>query len=163
MMLKRESHRTAIHSVPKLHVSYLLALLLLFMPQIASAADGVEGVFIKTTCDGKISSAILSSLRREISASPKYRLALTLDDGGQMDIVLAIHIACSERENLAGVASIFGQAKCDGPKTCHLVVDGLSLRSDVCDSSAAAECGRSLFKAFEDYMNSPLAPKPKFN
>jgi hypothetical protein len=161
--VKLESQQASGNRTSKLPCNYLFALLLALMPPVASAADGVQAVFVKTTCAGKISSAVLSSLRREISASPKYRLALTLDDDGQMDIVFVIQMKCSERESVAGIASVFGQAKCVGVKTCHLVVDGLSLRSDLCDSNAAAECGRALFKALEDYRSNPLSPRLKLH
>jgi hypothetical protein len=163
MMLKPECQQTLRDRVSKLPCNYLFALLLALTPPLASAADGVQAVFIKTTCAGKISSVVLSSLRNEIGASPKYRLTDTLDDNGQMDIVLTIHMKCSERESVTGIASVFGQAKCFSKKDCHLVADGSSLRSDLCDSSAAAECGRELFKAFDDYMSSPLAPRLKMH
>lgn len=163
MILRLESRKTLRKLVSKLPRNYLFALLLVLAPPLASAADGVQAVFIKTTCAGKISSAVLSSLRSEISASPKYRLALTLDDEGAMDTVLAVHMKCSEHESVAGIASVFGEAKCVTVKNCHLVVDGLSLRSDLCDSDAAAECGRVLFKALEDYMSNPLTPRLKLH
>jgi hypothetical protein len=125
--------------------------------------DGAKATFIKTNCAGKISSVLLSSLRNEIGASLKYRLTDTLDDDGQMDTVFTIYMTCSERESVTGIASVFGQAKCFSKTECHLVADGSSLRSDLCDSTAATECGRSLFKVFEDYTSNPRAPKLKVN
>jgi hypothetical protein len=141
--------------------NYLLALLLVLMPSMASATDGVKPVFIKSTCTGKISSIMLSSLRNEIGRSVNYHLTETMDDNGQMDAVFTIFMKCSERESVIGVASVFGQAKCVSKTICHVVADGSSLRSDLCDSSAAAECGRELFETFEDYANNPLSPRLK--
>jgi hypothetical protein len=147
----------------KLRGHCLVILLATLMPPVAYAADGAKAVFIKTNCAGKISSVLLSSVRNEIGASIKYRLTDTLDDDGQMDTVFTIYMMCSERESVTGIASVLGQAKCFSKTDCRLVADGSSLRSDLCDSKAAAECGRSLFKAFEDYTNNPRAPKLKVN
>ncbi len=163
MMLELKSQQTSRNRASKLPCNYLFALLLALMPPVASAADGVKAVFIKTTCAGKISSVLLSSLRNQIGASLKYRLTDTLDDDGQMDAVFTIYMNCSERESVIGVASVFGQARCFSKTACHLVADGSSLRSDLCDSNAVAECGRSLFKVFEDYASNPRAPKLKVN
>jgi hypothetical protein len=70
---------------------------------------------------------------------------------------------CTERTNIAAVATVFGAAKCFSVKNCHLTIDGSSLRSDLCDSSASAECGRVLFKAFDDYTSNPVSPPLKLN
>jgi hypothetical protein len=62
MMLKLESQQTPRNRASKLPCNYLFALLLALMPPVASAADGVKAVFIKTTCAGKISSVLLSNV-----------------------------------------------------------------------------------------------------
>ena len=88
--------------------------------------------------------------------SQKYRLARNLADGDQMGVVLTINMNCTERTTIAAVASAYGLAKCFGEKNCHLSIDGNSVRSDLCDSNAAADCGRALFKAFDDYASTPI-------
>jgi hypothetical protein len=112
-----------------------------------------EPVFVKGSCDGSATSAtVLSSLKDIIQISDKYRLITSLDDGGRMDTVLTIQLSCKERGNLTAVATVYGEAKCFGPAKCHGAFDVPSLRVDFCDST---ECGRSLFRAFENYMNNP--------
>jgi hypothetical protein len=137
---------------------FALILLFLLTCVAAIAADIPEPVFVKTACDGKISSVVLSSLRNEISTSQKYRLAHNLTDGDRMGVVLTININCAERPTIAAVASAYGLAKCFGERNCHLSIDGASLRSDLCDSDSATECGRALFKAFDEYVTSPIKP-----
>jgi hypothetical protein len=51
----------------------------------------------------------------------------------------------------AAIATTYGKGKCFPGAYCHGVVDGSSLKSALCDSNATAECGRSLFKNFDDY------------
>ena len=141
-------------------------LLLTLLPLVFSigsdaAAEPLRPVFIKTNCEGKISSAVLSSLRGEFGSSQKYRLARTLTDDGQMDVVLTINMNCTERSSVLAVATAYGRAKCFGITNCHLSIDGSSLRSDLCDSKAAAECGRALFKSFDEYMSNPIEPPLK--
>ncbi len=142
-------------------MSILMLAFVITAPSVAIATDSGKAVFIKTTCNGEISSQLLSSLKSAIGASPKYRVVHTMDDDGRMDVVLTIIMKCSEHNSITGVASVFGQAKCFSRTDCHVVVDGSSLRSDLCDSNAAAACGRVLFKAFDDYMSNPLGPKLK--
>lgn len=79
----------------------------------------------------------------------------------RMDGVLTADMKCTERDDVAAVATAYGEAKCFSSKNCHLAVDGTSLRPDLCDSKAAAECGRALFKAFDDYVSNPLGPPLK--
>jgi len=123
------------------------------------AAESSKPIFIKATCDGKTASSALLALKKEIDSSSKYRLVHNLTDDGQMDLVLTINMDCREQNNIAGIATAYGQAKCFGEKNCHLSIDGSSLRSDLCESSAAAECGQALYKAFDSYASDPLAPR----
>jgi len=140
----------------------LMLLAPLTSPSVSAAEGDLRPVFIRaTTCDGKISSAVLSGLREDIGRSQKYRLTRGLSDEGKMDVVLTINIDCAERDNIAAVATVYGQAKCFGAKNCHHTVDGSSIRSGLCDSNAAAECGRALFKAFDLYMTNPFGPPLK--
>jgi hypothetical protein len=136
----------------------ILFLLLLLTSLTAVAADLRKPVFIKTTCDAKVSSAVLTSLRNEMSTSQKYRLAHNLADGDQMGVVLTVNMSCTERNDIAAIATVFGRAKCFGVTNCHLSIDGSTIKSDLCEVSSAAECGRTLFKAFDDYMSNPLGP-----
>jgi hypothetical protein len=136
-------------------------LLLIFVPLIANAAEGPRSVFIHAGCDGRISSAALFSLREEIRTSQKYQLVRTLDDEGRMNVVLTFYMNCTERSDVAAIAFAYGQAKCFSSKNCHLAVDGSSVRSALCESNAAAQCGRTLFKAFDDYMSNPPGPPLK--
>jgi hypothetical protein len=141
----------------------ILVLLFTLVPLAASAAESPRSVFIHAACDGKISSAVLSSLREGIRTSQKYQLVRTLDDEGRMDIVLTIYMNCAERSDVAAVAIGNGLAKCFGTTNCHLSVDGSSIRSALCDASAAVECGRALFKAFDEFMKRPNPAQLKLN
>jgi hypothetical protein len=129
----------------------------------ANAADVPKSsVFIRAACDGKASSAAITSLKAELEASQKYHVVPALSDEGRLGEVITIIMACSERADVAAVATTYGKAKCFAGGYCHQVVDGSSLESALCDSNAAVECGRALFKTFDDYvgrMNSPGAPQ----
>jgi hypothetical protein len=127
----------------------------------ASATNAPKPVFIKPTCDSKISQIVLSSLRDEIRASPRYRLATNLADEGRMDLVLTLNISCSERDNVAAVAIVYGVAKCFADKNCHLSIDGTSIRAEVCEANAENDCGRRLFKTFDDYVDNASKPALK--
>jgi hypothetical protein len=130
---------------------------------IANAANGPKPVFIKAACLGRSSSAVLSSFREEVRSSQKYQLVPDLSDNGLMDVVLTIDMNCTERNDIAAVATVFGMAKCFGAKNCNLKIDGSSLRSDLCDSNGATECGRTLFKTFDTYTGNPLGPPLRLN
>lgn len=120
------------------------------------SAQGIEStkpVFVKaSSCDGRISSVAIYALQEEISRSAEYRLVKDLSDEGKMDVVLTINLSCTERDKIGGVATAYGHAKCLGVKNCHYVIDGSSLRSALCDSETAVQCGKSQFKSFNDYV-----------
>lgn len=141
----------------------LLIVILLFtlVPLAANSAESPRPVSVKATCLGKISSGVLSSFREEIRASQKYKLVPNLSDNGRMDVVLTVDMNCTEGNDVAAVATVYGKAKCFSSTNCHLTIDSSSIRSDLCDSKAAAECGRTLFKAFDNYMGNPLGPRLK--
>jgi hypothetical protein len=138
----------------------ILALLPVVSLMLVHAADTSKPIFVHAKCDGEKSAVVLLSLQREISSSPRYRLVHTLAEDGQMDQVLTINMTCTERAGMAAVATAYGQAKCFSAKNCHLAIDGASLRADFCDSDPS-ECGRLLFKAFDDYASNPLKPSLK--
>jgi hypothetical protein len=139
----------------------ILISLLAIVSLEANAAERPRSVFIHATCDGKISSVVLSSLRQVIGTSQKYQVLRTLDDVSRMNVVLTLYMNCTEHYDIAAIAFVYGQAKCLSSQNCHLAVDGTSVRSALCDSKAAAECGRALFKAFDDYMSNPSGPPLK--
>jgi hypothetical protein len=124
------------------------------MTHYTSAAEGPISVFIRAQCDGKISSAVLSSVKEAFRTSQKYRLVPTMEDEGRRGRVFAIYMVCAERTNLAAIATTYGQGICRTSTNCGLVIDGSSLKSALCDSYAAEDCGRTLFKTFDDYMVS---------
>jgi hypothetical protein len=141
----------------------ILTLLFTLATLAANAADTPKSsVFIHAACDSKISSAVVASLKEEIGNSQKYHLVPNLSDEGRLGVVLTINLACTERTDVAAVASAYGKGQCFAGAYCHGVSDGSSLKSALCDSSATAECGRTLFKTFDDYvshMSSPSAPQ----
>lgn len=141
----------------------ILGVLVTLAAMSASAADSPKSsVFVRSACDGKISTAVIASLKTEIEASPKYHTVPNLTDEGRMGEVLTIEVVCSERPDVVAIATAFGKGKCFPGAYCHGVVDGDSLKAALCDSGLSVECGRALFKTFEEYvshMNSPNAPQ----
>ena len=69
-----------------------------------------------------------------------------LSDNGKMDVVLTINMACAERDNVIGVASVYGMAKCLGPQNCHHSIDGSRLNMLMCDPNGQAQCGKEQFR-----------------
>ena len=129
----------------------------------ANAADTRKPVFVKASCSEAISSTAISSFEEEIRKSQKYRLVRDMSDEGQMDIVFIIDINCTERNGVAAIATVFGRAKCFSTTNCHVASDGSSVRAQLCNAEAAAECGRSLFKVFDDYVIDPIKPQLRVN
>ena len=127
----------------------ILNLLFTLVSLAASTGQTARPVSLKATCLGKISSAVLSSFREEIRTSQRYQLVPDLSDNGLMDVVLAVDMNCTERKDVVAVATVYGKAQCFTSKNCHLSIDTSSLRSDLCNSDDATECGRLLFKALE--------------
>jgi hypothetical protein len=111
----------------------------------------LKPISVQPACDGKLSSVLLSSFKDAISTSQRYVLVPNLSDNGKMDAVLIIQMACGEHNNTVSVGSIYGMAKCFGPKNCHVSLDGHTLNVLMCDSNGGATCGKELFKEFE-YM-----------
>lgn len=138
------------------HKCHRLVVMLLFTlaPVAASAAESPQSVYVHADCEGKVSSAVVSSFTEAVHASQKYHQVPTLDDEGRRGVVMTIYMACAERNDVIGVASSYGWAKCYGEKECHLSLDGSSIRSVLCDAKAAAECGRTLFKVLEDFIKN---------
>jgi hypothetical protein len=121
----------------------------------ANAVDYAKPLFIHAACDGKTSSAVLAALKEEIRSSTSYRLVPGLDDNGRMDVVLTIYMNCSERSDVAAVATTYGIGRCFSSTDCRGSVDGASIRAALCDSSPPTECGRELFKRLDEYAKHP--------
>lgn len=125
----------------------------------ADAADATKrSVHIHATCDGKISSAVITSLQSAVDTSQKYHLVPNLTDEGHFDEVLTVVIACSERADMASFATAYGKAKCAAGGYCYQGLDAGSLKSSMCDSSGSVECGKALFQTFDDYVSSHMRP-----
>ncbi|GEM_PF-2231086 len=141
----------------------IVCLVFILATTAANAADTPKAsVFVKSRCDGKISTQLVTTLKAELEASPKYHSVPNLTDEGRMGEVLTIEVVCAERADVAAVATIFGKGKCFPGAYCHGVDDGSSLQASFCDSNQSVECGRALFKTFDDYagrMNRPGAPQ----
>ena len=56
----------------------------------AYSADPAQAVFVRSRCDKKLSSIVISALKEAITASGKYRLVSSLDDEGKLDLVHTI-------------------------------------------------------------------------
>jgi hypothetical protein len=123
----------------------------------AQTSGGPKPVFIHANCDGK-TAAVVGSLKDQIVASRKYVMTPTLDDNGKMDEVFEVYMRCAQRDDIVAVATSYGKGRCLSTNKCGSVVDGSSIRSALCDASAAADCGRTLFEAFDGYMSSPRLP-----
>jgi hypothetical protein len=136
-------------------VRFIAVFLLILIPQAADTQSEPRPVFVKALCEGKLSSAVVSAFKQEISTSHRYRLIPSMDDNGRMDVVVSIQMSCTEREKIAAIATVYGKAKCFGPSNCHGAFDVPSLRVDLCDFDAAVDCGRMLFEAFENYLSRP--------
>jgi hypothetical protein len=91
--------------------------------------ENPKPVFLRAECEGKVSTALLASLKEEISISEKYKLVAHLDDNGRLDVVLAIYMNCVEHNGIAAITTAYGQAKCLSTSNCHRLVDGSSVRS----------------------------------
>jgi hypothetical protein len=85
------------------------------------AADSTQPVFIRSRCDKKLSSVVLSSLKDAITASGKYRVVSGLDNDGKLDVVHTIYMRCAENNDVTAVATQYGIAKCHNSKECGSV------------------------------------------
>ena len=122
-------------------------------PSVHLVALGIRPVFIAfpkpATCDGKLASVLLSSFKDALSTSQRHDLIRDLSDNGKMDTVLIIQMACEERNNSVSVTSTYGEAKCFGPKNCHVALDPRTGNVLSCDPNGEPICGKELFKEFE--------------
>jgi hypothetical protein len=138
----------------------ILILIVALAPVADLGAQNTRSVFISAQCEGKSSSAVLTSFKKAIQTSQKFRVVPTMEDEGRFGVVLAVYIVCAERPDFTAVATTYGQGRCAAANSCGVMVEGVSLKLAVCESSAAANCGRALFAAFDDYVSKPAAPRP---
>jgi hypothetical protein len=123
----------------------------------ASAVENPQSVYIHADCDGKVSSPVVSSFTEAIRASQKYRQVPSLDDEGHRGIMITVYMACAERNDIIGVASSYGWAKCYGEKEGHLSLDGSSIRFSLMRCKTASVCGRPFLRSLKTSsgMQSP--------
>jgi hypothetical protein len=129
------------------------------------AVETPKHVFVKASCTGKVSSAVIASLREEIRASHGYQLTNSLADDGGIGAVLTVYMTCTDisddqTSDIAAVAAIYGQGRCV-LGACHINSYESTLKSLLCGSNTAAECGRVLFRNFDDYWSGPNSPPLK--
>ena len=81
---------------------------------------------------------------------------------GVPGVVLTIYVNCTQqgegRTGVAAIAAIYGQAEnCRLLGSCHVASNEFTLRSMVCGGNVAPECGRTLFRDFDNYWSAELA------
>ena len=105
--------------------TFLLTIFVTFASLAAHAGDQLKPVFLMTNCTLKSGSVILSAFKEALQNSKKYELVPDLSDKGKMDVVITVRMICVEDKSNVAVASVYGLAKCFGPKNCHVSVRGL--------------------------------------
>jgi hypothetical protein len=129
-----------------------LLLLLAFGSPAAHAADKPKPVFLKHNCVLKSSSVMLSAFKDALQNSKKYELVADLSDNGKNDTVITVQMICVEDKGNVAIASIYGLAKCFGPRNCHLSVNGSTLTALLSEPGYETQSGANLFKGFDDAM-----------
>jgi hypothetical protein len=138
----------------RIRLNYLAIVLTLILCSSAVYAQGhSKPIFLKAACDGKLTSVLLSSFNEAIQSSQRYEVVPNLSDNGKNDVVLVIQMACGERDNAVSIASVYGFAKCLGPRNCHQSINASTLNVLMCDPHGETQCGRELFKEFEYVMS----------
>jgi hypothetical protein len=120
--------------------------------QQARTADQVKPVFLMTNCSLKSGSVILSAFKEALQSSKKYELVPDLSDKGKMDVVIRVKMICIEDKGYVAVASIYGMAKCFGPRNCRLSSDDSSLNALLSVPGGEMQSGINLFKGFDEDM-----------
>jgi hypothetical protein len=128
----------------------LLIFAVTFASLAAHASDQLKPVFLKTNCILKSGSVILSAFKEELQNSKKYELVADLSDNEKMDVVISVQMICEEDKGNVAVASVYGYAKCFGPKNCHVSVDGSTLTALLSEPGIERQSGINLFKEFDD-------------
>jgi hypothetical protein len=112
--------------------------------------DQVKAVFLMTNCTLKSGSVILSAFKDALQSSKKYELVPDLSDKGKMDVVITVKMICVEDKGNVAVASVYGLAKCFGPKNCHVSVDDSTLNALLSEPAMETQSGINLFKSFDE-------------
>jgi len=118
--------------------------------QQARTQDQVKPVFLITNCTSKSGSTILSAFKEALQSSKKYELVSDLSDKGKMDVVITVKMICVEDKGNVAVASVYGLAKCFGPKNCHVSVNDSTLSALLSGPAMETRSGTNLFKGFDD-------------
>lgn len=120
--------------------------------QQARAPDQLKPVFLISNCVLKSGSVILSAFKEALQNSKKYELVPDLSDKGKMDVVITVKMICVEDKGNVAIASIYGLAKCFGPKNCHASIDGSTLNALLSEPGIETQSGINLFKGFDQGM-----------
>jgi hypothetical protein len=112
----------------------------------AYAADSPKPVLVKATCDRRNLHPAAFFVARSAPDLKQIRDGPNLSDNGKIDVGLTINMVCAERDNVIGVASVYGMAKCLDPQNCHHSIDGSRLNMLMCDPSGQAQCGKEQFR-----------------
>ncbi len=120
--------------------------------QQARTQDQLKPVFLITNCTLKSGSVILSAFKEALQSSKKYELVPDLSDKGKMDVVIRVKMICVEEKGNVAVASIYGLAKCFGPKNCRLSSDDTTLNALLSEPGGETQSGINLFKGFDEDM-----------
>jgi len=118
--------------------------------QQARTQDEVKPVFLITNCTLKSVSVILSAFKEALQNSKKYELVSDLSDKGKMDVVITVRMICVEDKGNVAVASVYGLAKCFGPKNCHVSVNDSTLNALLSEPGIETQSGINLFKGFDE-------------
>jgi hypothetical protein len=114
--------------------------------------DQVKPVFLVTNCVLKSGSVILSAFKEVLQNSKKYELVTDLSDKGKMDVVITVKMICVEDKGNVAVASVYGLAKCFGPKDCHISVNDSTLNALLSEPGIEAQSGINLYKQFDEVL-----------
>ena len=118
--------------------------------QQARTQDQVKPVFLITNCTLKSGSVILSAFKEALQSSKKYELVPDSSDKGKMDVVITVKMICVEDKGNVAVASVYGLAKCFGPKNCHVSVNDSTLNALLSEPAMETQSGINLFKGFDE-------------
>lgn len=120
--------------------------------QQARTQDQPKAVFLITNCVLKSGSMIQSAFNDALTNSKKYELVHDLSDNGKMDVVITVKMICVEDKGNVAVASIYGLAKCFGPRNCHLSINDSTLNALLSEPGDETQSGINLFKGFDEDM-----------
>jgi len=116
------------------------------------ASDQPKPVFLITNCVLKSGSLIQSAFNDALKNSKKYELVPDLSDRGKMDVVIRVKMICVEDKGYVAVASIYGLAKCFGPRNCHLSSNDSTMNALLSEPGGETQSGINLFKGFDKSM-----------